>query len=241
MRGRSDVNRETGPDMNRLLKFLAGLAMLPLCAALLRSAGGLLLEVARSPSGRAQCAGLAIGFALWIFCFFTMPRPMWSYVLGHELTHALWTLLFGGRASGLRVSERGGQVRVTKTNIWIDLSPYFFPFYTMIVLAAYGITGAFTDLSAYRPFWMGLIGLTWGFHLTFTASLLTVHQSDIQEHGHLFSYTLILIVNALGAGLWIALLSGIGGVAWFNRLWTHTLWAYTGLADLIRRAAEAFG
>lgn len=222
--------------MKRFLKFMAGLALLPLCAALGLSLGWLVPEVAGSPAGRAQCAGLAIGFALWLFCYFTMPRPMWSYVLGHELTHVLWTMLFGGRAMGLRVSERGGRVHVTRTNVWVDLSPYFFPCYTMLVLAAYGIAGRFVDLSTYRPFWMGLIGLTWGFHLTFTLSLLTVRQTDIQEHGRLFSYTLIFAINAMGAGLWVALLSGVGGLAWFGRLWTDTAWVYAALAHLIRHA-----
>jgi hypothetical protein len=223
----------------RLLKFLAGLAMLPFCVALARSLGWLAVAVALSPSGRAQCLGLAIGFALWIFCYFTMPRPMWSYVLGHELTHALWTFLFGGRASGLRVSDRGGHVRVTKTNVWVDLSPYFFPFYTMLVLAAYGVAGRFVDLTTYRPFWMGLIGLTWGFHLTFTLSLLTVHQTDVQGHGRIFSYALIFIVNALGAGLCIALLSGIGGLAWLETLAADAVSAYRSLLDTAIRAVHS--
>ncbi len=224
--------------MIRPLKLLAGLLLLPFCAALARSLGWLAVSIALSPSGRAQCLGLAIGFALWIFCYFTMPRPMWSYVLGHELTHALWTFLFGGRASGLRVSERGGHVRVTKTNVWIDLSPYFFPFYTMLVLAAYGVAGRFVDLSTYRPFWMGLIGLTWGFHLTFTLSLLTVHQTDVQGHGRIFSYTLIFIVNALGAGLCIAFLSGIGSLTWLENLGAGTSLAYAFLFDTAVSAVQ---
>ena len=219
----------------RFLKLLVGLAMLPLCAALAGALADLALTVARSPAGRAQCAGLAIGFVLWVFCFFTMPRPMWSYVLGHELTHAFWTFLFGGRASGMHVSDRGGHVRVTKTNVWIDLSPYFFPFYTMLVLAAYGITAHFADVSVYRPFWMGLIGLTWGFHLTFTLSLLAVHQTDVHAHGRIFSYALIFAVNALGVGLCVALLAGTGAAPWLAALADGAARAYGTIAGLARR------
>ena len=39
-----------------------------------------------------------------------------TYILGHELTHALWTILFGGKASGLKISDTGGSVRVSKNN-----------------------------------------------------------------------------------------------------------------------------
>ena len=35
-----------------------------------------------------------------------------------------------------------------------------------------GVLGWFYDLNAYEPFWLGLVGLTWGFHLTFTISTL---------------------------------------------------------------------
>lgn len=238
---RPEVNRESSlPAVMRLLKLLTGLAMLPLCVALARSLGWLAVEMA-SPAGRAQCAGLAIGFALWVFCYFTMPRPMWSYVLGHEMTHALWTFLFGGRASGMHVSDRGGHVQVTKTNVWIDLSPYFFPFYTMLVLAAYGITAHFVDVSVYRPFWMGLIGLTWGFHLTFTLSLLAVHQTDVQAHGRVFSYALIYAVNAFGVGLCVALLAGGRAFAgaWLGQLAGLTVETCGVVFEAARRGIEA--
>ena len=36
-----------------------------------------------------------------------LPPLTRTYVLGHELTHALWTVLFGGRASGLKVGDAG--------------------------------------------------------------------------------------------------------------------------------------
>lgn len=155
-------------------------------------------------------------------------------MLGHELTHALWTLLFGGRATGMRVSDRGGQVRVTKTNVWIDLSPYFFPFYTMLVLGVYAVAGRFADLSVYRPFWMGLIGLTWGFHLTFTLSL-ALHQTDVQEHGRLFSYALIFAVNALGVGIGVRLARRPRGGRRITGVAEATARLYAAIPALVRR------
>jgi len=218
----------------RALKVFLGLALWPMAIALARSAAHVIADVARCSDGRSSGLGLAAGFALWVFCYFTMPRPMWSYVLGHELTHALWSFFSGGTARGLRVTDRGGQVRVSRDNVWVSLSPYFFPFYTMVVLLAYGaLILAGRDVVAYRPFWMAMIGLTWGFHLTFTVSLLSIRQPDIREHGRIFSYALILALNAAWIGFGVALIAGRGAGAWAGRLSTDILWAYGGLARVV--------
>lgn len=186
----------------KILKFLTGLLLLPLCVAASRTLVLLVrpLAAAADPSG---ALGLGAGFGLWVFVYFTLPRPMWTYVLGHELTHALWSFLLGGGFSDLNVGERGGSVIVSKSGVWVTLAPYFFPFYTILAIGAYGACSLFADQTAWRPLWLGLVGLTWGFHLTFTLSLLTVRQTDIHEHGRLFSYALIYLMNVLGVALWI--------------------------------------
>jgi len=147
--------------------------------------------------------GLSSGFVLWIILYFSLPRPTRTYVLGHELTHVIWTWLWGGRASDLRVSGKGGSVKVTANPFPVTLAPYFFPFYTFCVLIIYAICAIFFDQSTYVPFWLGLVGLTWAFHLTFTISMLKEHQPDVQQHGRLFSYTIIYLLNIIGIGLWI--------------------------------------
>lgn len=128
---------------------------------------------------------------------------MRTYVLGHELTHAFWALLMGARVSRLRVSARGGSVTVSKSNWIITLAPYFFPFYTMLVLFLVFVLGIFIDLHPYQPLTLALIGLTYAFHITFTLSILAIRQPDIQEHGRLFSYTTIILLNILGLGCWV--------------------------------------
>ena len=37
------------------------------------------------------------GVVLWLVTFFGLPRPLWLYVFGHELTHAIWVMIMGGR------------------------------------------------------------------------------------------------------------------------------------------------
>jgi hypothetical protein len=44
---------------------------------------------------------------VWVIVFLQLPKPMWVYVVGHELTHALWTWLFGGRVKRLRATCEG--------------------------------------------------------------------------------------------------------------------------------------
>jgi len=136
----------------RKTKFLVGLLLLPLCAALTLTLWRVLRILAEAPARlpwlhvSATVAGIAIWALVWIF----LPRMTRTYVLGHELTHAFWTLLFGGRASDLRVTERGGSVRVTKSNVWVTLAPYFFPFYAILVAIVWCLLRAFWP--AVRPY-----------------------------------------------------------------------------------------
>lgn len=189
----------------RPLKFLIGLLLLPAVWIVVVATAQLLAslrleELGGSPELTWWLAG---GFLFWLLLFFTMPRPMRTYVLGHELTHAFWALLMGARVSRLRVSARGGSVTVSKSNWIITLAPYFFPFYTMLVLLLTFILGGFIDLHPYQPLALALIGLTYAFHITFTLSILAIRQPDIQEHGRLFSYTVIILLNLLGLGCWV--------------------------------------
>lgn len=143
------------------------------------------------------------GFGLWVVLWFVLPRPLITYVLAHELTHALWALVFGARISGIKVSRAGGHVEVSRTNVLITLAPYFFPLYTVLVIALRLLLGMFWEQSVYEPFWFGLVGVTWGFHLTFTLNMIGKHQPDIVEYGRFFSYFFILLMNLVGICLWV--------------------------------------
>ena len=182
----------------RLAKFLTGLLLLPLCLALTMTFARAVVILAQSPTrlpllhAFACVAGIAIWAIIWLF----LPPLTRTYILGHELTHALWTLLFGGRVSGLKVTEHGGSVRVSKNNVWVTLAPYFFPLYTFLVTLAWLLSaGLFPAVTPYSPVFLFWIGLTWSFHLTFTLRFLAFNQPDIREHGRLFSYTLIYALN----------------------------------------------
>jgi hypothetical protein len=178
---------------------MIGLLLLPVLYAAARS----LVDIAgmtRPESVRDisfETWSLVAGFVFWIILFLAMKRPIRTYVLGHELTHALWGTMLGARVRKLRVTAKGGSVQLSKTNFLITLAPYFFPFYTFLVLVLYGLLLIFFEMGHYRPFWMALIGLTWGFHVTFTITMLLERQTDILDNGYLFSYVVILLANIL--------------------------------------------
>ncbi len=185
----------------RILRFLAGLLLIPVCAASSMALYGLLREI-RSGAVPPDTWWLLGGFAFWLFAYFTLPRPVRSYILAHELTHALWGWLMGARVSNLRVGGDKGSVTLSKTNFLITLAPYFFPLYTVLTICLFGVLSLFYAVDRYHLWWMGMIGFTWGFHFTFTVSTLMQRQSDIRACGHLFSYALIYSLNATGIGLW---------------------------------------
>lgn len=181
----------------RWLKFAIAALLLPACvAATLTSAEITHSLIAGSRASSAVAFGA--GYGLWLAIFAFLPKPTRTYVLGHELTHALWALLMGARVSGLKVRKTGGQVRTSKTNWVITLAPYFFPFYAVIFIAGFFIAHAIWNLSAY--FWLlfFLVGLGWSFHVTFTLMiLLSVEQPDVKSQGALFSAVMIYLMNLL--------------------------------------------
>ena len=169
---------------------------------------------------------LPIGFVSWVILFFLLPRPFRTYVLAHELTHALWALMMGGRVGKMKIGKTGGHVELSKTNFIITLAPYFFPFYTVLVIAAYYLTGLAADVEPYRCWWLGAVGLTWAFHITFTINMLSQHQPDVQEHGRIFSYTVIYSMNLLVIGIWMVLIGSPRFISFGDLLGHETASAY---------------
>ena len=229
----------------RWLKFGLGLLLLPLCVALSMTLGRAIVILAQSPTRLPMLHVFACvsGIAIWAIIWLFLPPMTRTYVLGHELTHALWTVLFGGKASGLKVTARGGSVRVTKNNAWVTLAPYFFPLYTFLVALLWMLSAWLLPLiRPYVPIFLFWIGLTWSFHLTFTLRFLAYNQPDIREHGRLFSYALIYVLNLLSIGAAVIAVSTwsfaeacdnlIGNLQWLAAA-THTFyeWLLTRLPN----------
>ena len=190
-------------------RFLLGLLLIPFCVSATQTVVSLIQCIRPLAAAAVPPAAWALGggFLVCLLLYLLLPRPVRTYVLAHELTHALWGALLGAKVSRLRVSEEGGSVTLSKSNFLITLAPYFFPLYTVLVVLGYYVASVFVSIEAYYLYWLAWVGFTWGFHLTFTVSTLLRRQSDIQEYGRLFSYGVIYLFNALGIALWIVIVS----------------------------------
>ena len=144
-----------------------------------------------------------IGMAAWMAAFFASlrafgePRPLRVYVFGHELTHAVWVWAMGGRVTRFKVARDGGHIITDTNNFLIALAPYFYPLYSIAVIALYGIVSVFYNVAAFTPVLFLLLGLTWAFHMSFTVWMIPKGQSDLTYHGTFFSLVIIYLMNIL--------------------------------------------
>lgn len=187
------------------LKTIAAIFLLPIAGLLTLTLFSSFSEAAARHSVWAteEFWFFALGAVIWTLTFFGAvwlfgePRPLRVYVFGHELTHAIWVWLMGGRVSEFRVSRDGGHILTDTHNFWIALAPYFYPLYSIAVIALYGAVSVFYDVGAYTPVLFGLLGLTWAFHISFTFWMIPKGQSDLSYHGTVFSLVIIYLMNLL--------------------------------------------
>ena len=181
------------------VKFIVALFLLPICAILSQT---FFTSFARATVAERLWTGqefwfFSLGAVLWLIAFFGLPRPIVLYVFGHELTHALGVWLMGGRVSRFKVGREGGHILTDKNNFLIALAPYFFPLYSILVIALYGALSLFVNTQPYGRLLYSLVGGTWAFHLTFTCWMIPKNQSDLSDNGTIFSLVVIYLINLL--------------------------------------------
>ncbi len=201
---------------DRLWNALAGLSLVPFVwiftAALFNTFSKANLRHGRVPFWKShEFVMFGLGAVLWLlwtcvcFLFWKRPRPVRAYVFGHEVMHGLMARVFGGRIKEFHVSADGGYIVTNKYNFLIALAPYLWPFYSVPVLAAWGVSYFVNGAPYLREFFLAALGFTWMFHLTFTLWVLPRGQSDLLGPGRIFSIALIYLVNAmlLGGALFV--------------------------------------
>lgn len=183
----------------------------------------------------------ALGGLVWVAVFFSLPRPMYLYVLGHELTHYAFVRLSGGRVRSVRISGSGGYVETDRNNWLIALSPYCVPFYTVIAVMVFGVLALVIDLGgSFVPFWgggpvawsavlLGVVGFTWAFHVTFTVWMISGDQSDLRHYGVFLSLMLIYLANVLLVTAMLILASGSFSWGEFGHAWWSAAREFGGL------------
>jgi hypothetical protein len=211
-------------------KTIIGILLLPVCVGAVWA----LWRVLRA-SGHADTVWVAAlsGAACWLVIYLLLPKPMWVYVFGHELTHALWTWLLGGRVKQFKASAKGGHVVVTKSNFVIALAPYFFPLYAILVVGVFVLGQCFLDWRPYVVWFHLLLGVAYAFHVTLTWHILQSDQSDISEQGYIFSFVVIFLGNVT------VLLVGIPLLASTVNLPTALKWWAEGTAQFVTKLIGA--
>jgi hypothetical protein len=171
-----------------------GILLLPVCVG---TAQAVWLVLGQAGGADRVWLPMLAGVACWIVVFLLLPKPMWVYVFGHELTHALWTWIFRGQVKGFKAGPDGGHVLTTKSNFLIVLAPYFFPLYAVLlalVCAVCVLAGGWHQ--AYVPWFHLLLGAAYAFHITLTWHILRARQTDITSQGYIFSAAVIFLGNA---------------------------------------------
>jgi hypothetical protein len=189
------------------LKFIIGILLVPIC---LGTARAVWVALTYAIGATQVWMPMLAGAASWVVIFLLLPKPMWLYVFGHELTHAVWTWMFGGSVKAFKAKSSGGHVITTKNNFLIALAPYFFPFYAVIVVLTYMIGDLIWNWHHYRPWFHLLLGAAYAFHVTLTMEILKTRQTDITSQGWLFSAVIIFLGNAIILALAVPILTGHG-------------------------------
>ncbi|MEW5944954.1 MAG: M50 family metallopeptidase [bacterium] len=135
----------------------------------------------------------AAGFLGYLPLHAAFKRLIVMHVFSHELTHALWSVLFGGQVQEMYVSRRrGGFTRYTKGNFVVSLAPYFFPLYALVSLGIF-----FIVQERFQPVLAALCGFSSCFHVLLTIYSIGIGQPDLKKEGTVFSLSFILMMNAL--------------------------------------------
>ena len=224
--------------VTRLYAWIGWCLLLPACLVTARTLFSSLSDTMSSAFWRTPAFWFfGMGFLMWLIWFLWLPRPVRLYVWGHEMTHALCVMLCGGKVREFRVSESGGHVLTDRNNVFIALSPYFLPLYAVVGALAFLIAGLFVDVTLLVPLpWGGgvrplyglfwFVGLTWGFHLTFTVWMIARDQPDLKINGTFFSMMVIVLVNLLIISVLLILASPQLSLRGYTSQWLDGAWNF---------------
>ncbi len=201
--------------MPKWVKLILGILLLPFC---LGACQALWLVLRRSGQAETFWVAMLAGAGCWLSIYLLLPKPIWVYVFGHELTHVLWAWAFGGKVKRFKASAKGGHVVLTKSNFLVALAPYFFPLYAMAVMGLFSLGHWLFGWGRFQAWFHLLLGAAYAFHVTLTVHILQTRQSDITSQGYLFSGAVIFLGNIA------VLLIGLPLLTERVSVWTSLLW-----------------
>jgi len=199
------------PFINRLMRWICGLILMPLCWVTTWTFFGQFSHAAIDrgfwqTSAFWYFATGALVMGGWFLSGLLQSAFLYLYVLGHELTHAVFVYLFRGKVTDFHVSLEGGYITTNKTNLIIALSPYFVPFWSVVAVAIFMLFRYTTGLPIHADKALfAAIGITWTFHFVWTLWMIPRDQPDLKENGTFFSLVVIYLANLLVMALLLCL------------------------------------
>ena len=204
----------------RMTRWLIALALLPLCIITTRAlfmvdadGGTFWMDLLRTQQFIYFSVGM-FWMAGWFLTGIGERFFLYLYVLGHELTHAISVYACLGKVGTIHVTADGGYVMTNKTNMLIALSPYFVPFWSVVVLLVSTLLEMTTNIPHHDKALYFLIGATWAFHLQWTLWMIPRDQPDLKENGVFFSLVVIYLANVIILSVILCLAPG-------NLTWHH--------------------
>lgn len=169
-----------------------------------------------------------MGVVTYCFIHLLIFKPSYIYVFGHESVHVLATWLCFGKVKSFKVSSNGGSVSTSKNNVFISLSPYFVPFYSILLaIVIYMANNVFLENSVSYKYFLFLLGLTLSLHIVMTIDSLKTRQPDLVKAGYLISAIIIFVINMIIiAGVLGLMTRGFSFTDFIVNAWNSTVEIY---------------
>ena len=185
------------------IKFIIGIILLPTIIPITKTLYCVLTNQSKYNFDYDNLFIIIISFILGLLALNVLPKPTKLYIIAHELSHAFFAILFGSKIKSIKIFQNSGFVKLSKTNFIITLAPYFFPFFSIILITVYYLLSLFFPVIIYYNVFIILVSLTYSFHIFFTIHIMRTKQSDISQNGNLFSYVIIYNLNLIILIFWL--------------------------------------
>jgi len=174
------------------LKFVIGILIAPFAVGITISFYNNLILIKELVNGLNLFLWGIAGYATLHLLFY---KPTYLYVVGHEAVHAGVAWLFGAKVKSFKATNEGGSVATDKSNVIIELSPYFVPIYAILITIVYFVLVSSYNINSSA--FVFLIGFALSFHMISTIEMLKVKQPDIVKSGYFFSIVLVYMLNII--------------------------------------------
>jgi hypothetical protein len=212
-----------------LLKWPVGLAALIFLPGFVYALYFVVRGIAEHPG---NCVPFLLGAGGYVVFFVAIAGRrigFWT-ILEHEVTHALFAWATFHRVVGFSAMRSGGHVRYIGRGNWlIAIAPYFFPTFTLLVIATLTMLPP-KHLNAGSV----VLGVGVAHHVLSTWTETHRHQADLREVGWLWSWMFLPSINAFTLGIVLSFAAGTRSLtAHLAHVKGPALWFFRFLASLL--------